>query len=88
MGQKSLNGSVLWEDEVQLPSSVPANIWGPGCSTTAPGYMLILFNSLMQKLVPVLTGLWSASQEDMRGDGGSERFDTVSLSKVLDQVLV
>lgn len=49
MGQKSLNGSVLWEDEVQLPSSVPANIWGPGCSTTAPGYMLILFNSLMQK---------------------------------------
>lgn len=59
MGQKTLNGSVLWEDEVQLPPSVLANIWGPSCSTTAPGYVVILFNSLRQKLMPVLTGLWS-----------------------------
>lgn len=74
-----------WKDEVQLPPSVLINTRGPGCSTTAPGYVVILFNSLVQKLAPVLTGLWSLSVSPATGQGewevmGRVRDLTLSLS--------
>lgn len=94
MGQKSLSTNVLLEGWNPIPTFSAGEYLGSWVfhySSWLCGHPLQLTNTK-----PGACADWAgvslvssaSSQGDMRDGGGSERLDTVSLSEVLDQVLM